>query len=390
MIEGQVSGKKLPKLRYGMVGGGQGAFIGEVHRKAIAMDGLAELVSGCFSQSPKNTLATGDLLGLTKERLYKSFEEMLKAEAGRKDAPHFIVITTPNVFHFPVARLALEKGFHVVCEKPLATSGQDAQELARLVREKDRLFCVAYAYSAYPIVKHIRDMIAAGEIGTVRFVHGEYSQEWLATPLEKTGQKQALWRTDPKMAGISNCVGDIGSHLENMVAQMTGLHIQALCARLDQFGEGRTLDDNATVMVNYDNGARGVFWSSQIAPGHDNDFRVRIYGTKGAVEWAQEDPDHARVAILGQPSATISRARDSMSARAAALSRIPSGHPEGYFECFGNLYRTFITALAKKLAGEKLTKDDRDFPSVDDGVRGVRYIEQCVESSQCGAVWVEF
>ncbi len=390
MIEGQASGKKLPKLRYGMVGGGPGAFIGEVHRKAIAMDGLAELVSGCFSQSTKNTLATGDLLGLPKERLYKSFEEMLAAEAARKDAPHFIVITTPNVFHYPVARLALEKGFHVVCEKPLATSSKDAQELARLAREKDKLFCVAYAYSAYPMVKHIRDMIAAGEVGTVLFVHGEYSQEWLVKPLEKTGQKQALWRTDPKLAGISNCVGDIGSHLENMVAQMTGLRIQALCARLDQLGEGRTLDDNATVMVNYDNGARGVFWSSQVALGHDNDFRVRIYGTTGSVEWAQEDPDHARVAFLDRPSATLSRARDPMSPRAAGLSRIPSGHPEGYFECFGNLYRTFITALAKKLAGEKLGPDDLDFPSVEDGVRGVRYIEQCVESSQCGALWVEF
>ena len=389
MIEGQAAGTKTQKLRYGMVGGGQGAFIGDVHRKSIAMDGKAEIVCGAFSQSYDNTLATGDGLGLPRERLYRTFAEMIRTEAGRADRPDFISIVTPNSTHYPAAKLALEHGFAVVCEKPLATSSGDAADLACLVRESGPLFCVTYAYSGYPMVKHLRDVIAAGEIGDIRFVNGEYPQEWLATKLEDTGQKQAAWRTDPELAGISNCVGDIGSHIEFMAAYMSGLRIESLCARLDRFGPGRPLDDNATIMVNYRGGARGVYWSSQIAPGHDNALRLRIYGTKGAVEWSQETPNTARVSFLDRPTGTISRGRDPMSPRAQALSRLPSGHPEGYFEGFANVYSTFITALAKKLRGEPLNADDLDVPGVDEGVRGVRYIEKCVESSAKGSIWLK-
>lgn len=389
MIEGQKSEAKIPRLRYGMIGGGPGAFIGEVHRKAIAMDGMAEIVSGCFSQSHEKTLETGDVLGISKERLYPTFEEMIEAEAKREDRPHFLIIVTPNVTHFPAAKMALERDFHVVCDKPLATSSEDARKLARLSREKDLMLCVTYAYSGYPMVKHIKDMIAFGELGEIRFVNAEYPQEWLATPVEKTGQKQSLWRTDPSLAGISNCVGDIGSHIENMVSYMTGLAIASLSARLDKFGESRVLDDNATVMVDYKGGAKGVYWSSQIAIGHDNGFKVRIYGTKGSVEWIQERPDIARVAFLDKPVGYLSRGRDPMSPRGQSLSRIPPGHPEGYFECFANIYSTFIPALAKKLEGETLTADDLDFPGVEEGLRGVRYIEKCVESSSKGAVWID-
>jgi len=389
MIEGQASATKTPKLRYGMIGGGQGAFIGDVHRKSIAMDGKAEIVCGAFSQSYDNTLATGESLGLPRERLYRTFEDMIRAEAKRADRPEFISIVTPNNSHYPAAKLALEHGFAVVCEKPLATSSRGAADLARLVRDKDIPFCVTYAYSGYPMVKHIRDIIAQGELGEIRFVNGEYPQEWLATKLEETGQKQAAWRTDPALAGISNCVGDIGSHIEFMAGHMTGLRIESLCARLDRFGLGRPLDDNATVMVNYKGGARGVYWSSQVAPGHDNALRLRIYGTKGAVEWFQETPNTARVSFLDRPAGIISRGRDPMSPRAQSLSRLPSGHPEGYFEGFANIYSTFITALAKKLQGEPLTADDLDFPGVDEGVQGVRYIEKCVESSARGSVWVD-
>ncbi len=388
MIEGQAGGARSPKLRYGMIGGGPGAFIGNVHRKSIAMDGNAELVCGVFSQKYENTVATGESLGLAKERLYRTFEEMIRTEARRPDKPDFISIVTPNSTHYPAAKLALENGFAVVCDKPLATTTGDALDLACLVRETGLMFCVTYAYSGYPIVKHLRDIIRAGEIGDIRFVNGEYPQEWLMTRLEDTGQKQALSRTDPKLAGISNCLADIGSHIEFMAAYMTGLEIDSLCARLDHFGAGRPLDDNATVMVNYKGGAKGVYWSSQIAAGHDNALRLRIYGTKGAVEWFQETPNTARVSFLDRPSGTISRGRDPMSARAQSLSRLPSGHPEGYFESFANVYATFIAALAKKLRGEKLTADDLDFPSVDDGVRGVRYIEKCVESSAKGAIWI--
>lgn len=287
MIEGQASGGKSPKLRYGMIGGGPGAFIGDVHRKAVALDGRAELVCGAFSRSYENTLAAGEALGLPKDRLYRSFEDMLRAEAARPDRPDFVSVVTPNSTHYPAAKLALELGFAVVCEKPLATTSRDAEDLACLVRESGRLFGVAYAYSGYPVVKHLRDMIAAGEIGDIRFVNGEYPQEWLATRLEDTGQKQAAWRTDPAQAGASNCVGDIGSHIEYMAAYVTGLEIESLCARLDRFGPGRPLDDNATILLNYRGGAKGVYWSSQIAAGHDNALRLRIYGTKGAVEWFQ-------------------------------------------------------------------------------------------------------
>ncbi len=389
MIEGQASGARSPKLRYGMIGGGQGAFIGDVHRKAIAMDGQAEIVCGTFSQSYQNTLATGDALGLPKERLYRTFTEMVHGESQRHDRPDFLIIVTPNSTHYPAAKLALEHGFSVVCEKPLATSSAAAAELACLVRETGLLFCVTYAYSGYPVVKHLRDLIAAGEIGEVRFVNGEYPQEWLATKLEDTGQKQAAWRTDPELAGGSNCVGDIGSHIEFMAAYMTGLEMESLCARLDRFGPGRPLDDNATVLVNFKGGARGVYWSSQIAAGHDNALRLRIYGTKGAVEWFQETPNTARVSFLDRPSGTVSRGRDPMSPRAQSLSRLPSGHPEGYFESFANIYATYLAALAKKLRGEPLAPADLDFPNVDDGVRGVRYIESCVESSARGSIWVK-
>jgi predicted dehydrogenase len=388
MIEGQALGTKTPKFRYGMVGGGPGAFIGDVHRKAIAMDGKAEIVCGAFSQGYDNTLVTGEILGLPRERLYRSFEDMIRSEAKRADRPEFISIVTPNSTHYAAAKMALENGFAVVCEKPLATNSSDAADLANRVSDKGLLFCVTYAYSGYPMVKHIRDIIARGELGEIRFVNGEYPQEWLATKLEDTGQKQAAWRTDPKLAGVSNCVGDIGSHIEFMVGHMTGLRIESLCARLDRFGAGRPLDDNATIMVNYRGGARGVYWSSQIALGHDNALRLRIYGTKGAVEWFQETPNTARVSLLDRPTGTLSRGRDPMSPRAQSLSRLPSGHPEGYFESFANIYSTFITALGKKLRGEYLSADDLDFPGVEAGVQGVRYIEKCVESSSKGAVWV--
>jgi predicted dehydrogenase len=236
----------------------------------------------------------------------------------------------------------------------------------------------------------MREMIASGELGDIRFVSGEYPQDWLATLLEKTGQKQAVWRTDPKRAGASNCVGDIGSHIENMVSYLTGLKIQSLCARLDRFGAGRVLDDNASIMLNYDQGAKGLYWSSQIAVGHDNGFRVRIYGSKASLEWVQENPNHVKVSYIDKPTEILSRGRDKMYPRAQALSRIPAGHPEGYFEAFANIYSIFLTALNKKISREKLTQDDLDFPGVEDGIRGVRFIEKCVESSQKGAVWVNF
>jgi len=390
MIEGQESQGKLALLTYGMIGGGRDAFIGDVHRKAIGMDGKARLVAGCFSTSYENTLATGEALGIDKSRLYKTFEEMLRAEAKRDDRIDFVVVVTPNSTHFPAARMAIENRIHVVCDKPLTTTLGDAEELGRLTNKNDNFFCVTYAYSGYPMVKHMHDMVKGGELGEIRFVSGEYPQDWLATLLEKTGQKQAVWRTDPKQAGASNCVGDIGSHIEHLVSYVTGLEIQSLLARLDHFGEGRPLDDNASILLNFRGGAKGIYWSSQIAVGHDNGLRIRVYGTKAGLEWAQENPNYLRVSFVKKPSEFLSRGRDKMSARAQALSRIPSGHPEGYFEAFANIYKTYLTALGKRKSGQVLSGDDLDFPGIEDGVRGVRFIERCVESSAKGAIWVEF
>jgi len=390
MIEGQDSLTKAGRLKYGMIGGGKGAFIGDVHRRAIAMDGGAELVAGCLSQSFDVTRETGESWGLPKDRLYRTYRDLIVEEAARPNRPDFILVTVPNDAHYPAARLALERGFSVVCEKPLAASSVEAADLVRLTEEKGLLFGVAYAYRLYPIVFHLRDLIASGELGEIRFVAAEYPQDWLAGPLETTGQKQALWRTDPRRAGISNCVGDIGSHIENLVSFLTGLEMESLCARLDAFGPGRTLDDNASILVNFKGGARGLYWCSQIAVGNDNGLRVRIFGTKGSVDWAQEECNYARIGFTDKPAVRISRGRDKMSPRAQSLSRIPSGHPEGYFEAFADFYSIFLGALRKKKAGEPLTGDDLDFPNARDGLRGVRFIEKCVESSKAGASWIRW
>jgi predicted dehydrogenase len=373
-----------------MVGGGRGAFIGGVHRQAIAMDGLAALTAASFSADYDNTLRTGASLGLARDRLYGDFRTLVRAESNRADGIDFLVVTTPNRLHYPVARLALEHGIHVMCEKPLATSLAEARALGGLAKRKGLLFGVAYAYAGYPIVRHMREMIADAELGDIRFVAAEYPQEWLATPLERTGQKQAAWRTNPRHAGISNCVGDIGSHIEHMVARVTGLEIRTLLARLDRTLKGRTLDDNASILVEYKGGAKGIYWASQIAVGHDNGLRLRIYGTKASIEWAQEDPDHCQVAYLGGPVVRLSRGRDALHPAAQRMSRIPAGHPEGYYEAFANIYASFTAALRKKKTGQSLTLEDLSFPGVDDGIRGVRFIERCVASSRRGAAWVRW
>ena len=390
MIESSKTGKAALKLQYGMVGGGQGAFIGDVHRKAANFDGKAEIVAGCFSKDYQNTLATGAALGIDESRLYKSFAEMAKAEGKREDKIDFVIIVTPNNLHYPIAKAFLENGIQVVCDKPLTPELKDAEELDKIAKGKDLLFCVTYTYTGYPMVKQAREMIKRGDIGEIRFINAEYPQDWLATPLEKTGQKQAAWRADPVQTGKSNCVGDIGSHTENLAGYLTGLKIKSLCARLDTFVEGRVLDDNATIMVNYDNGAKGVYWTSQIAVGHDNDLRIRIYGTKGSIEWSQENPNYLKVAYIGKPTETLSRGRDQLYPRAASLSRIPGGHPEGYYEAFANIYATFENALIKKKSGAALTEDDLDFPTLQPGIDGVKFIGKCVESSQTGAVWLNF
>jgi predicted dehydrogenase len=390
MIEQSADVKAGGRLRYGMVGGGQGAFIGDVHRKSINLDNMADIAAGCFSRSHENTLATGKALGISSDRCYKTFEEMANAEAKRADKIDFVVIVTPNSTHFAVAKAFLNSGIHVVCDKPLVFEVAEAQELADLAKKNKLLFGVTYTYTGYPAVKHVREMIKKGDIGDIRFVNAEYPQEWLATPLEKTGSKQAEWRADPSLSGKANCVGDIGSHIENMVSYMTCLKIKSLCARLDKIVEGRVLDDNASIMVEYEGGAKGLYWSSQIAVGYDNALRVRIFGSKGTIQWSQELPNYIEIFKMGQPKENWSRGRDSFYPHAQGYSRVPSGHPEGYFEALGNLYKTYIGALEKVKAGQTPGEADMDFPCVEMGLDGVKFINKCVESSGKGAVWVQY
>ncbi len=390
MIEASKESASAVPLSYGMVGGGAGAFIGDVHRKAIGLDGLAKLAAGSFSKDPANTQTTGRSLGVAMDRCYPDYETMAASESGRPDGIDFVVIVTPNATHYPIAKAFLEKGINVVCDKPLTFEVAEAEELSSLAKRKNLLFCVTYTYTGYPAVKQAREMIKRGELGDLRFVNAEYPQEWLATPVEREGSKQASWRSDPKQSGKSNCVGDIGSHVENLVAYMTGLEIVSLCARLDSFVPGRVLDDNASILLNYKGGAKGLYWSSQIAIGYDNALRVRVFGSKGSLQWSQENPNYLVFSRLGQPSETLSRGRDAFHSQAQAYSRIPAGHPEGYFEAFANIYKTFAAALAKKKAGQALSSDDLDFPGVEAGISGVRFIGKAVESSRKGAVWLDF
>ncbi|MFW5688832.1 MAG: Gfo/Idh/MocA family protein [Spirochaetota bacterium] len=378
-------------LYYGMIGGGPGAFIGDVHRRAIALDPNTRLVAASFSRTYESTLETGRALLMDESRLYRDYTEMAAAERVRDDGIDFVVIVTPNVSHFEIAKSFLEAGIHVVCDKPLTTELADAEELGRIARERNLLFGVTYTYTGYPIVKKARELVRSGALGRIRFVNAEYPQEWLATRAESDeGNRQASWRTDPAQSGKSNCVGDIGTHVENMVSYVTGLEIDSLCARLDSFVEGRTLDDNATIMVNYKGGATGLYWTSQIAVGRDNGLRIRVFGEKGSIEFFQEEPNHLTLSMLDAPTQILSRGRDSLGDRGDSLVRIPAGHPEGYFEAFANIYKTFAQALRSRIAGKTPSEDELDFPGVDDGIQGVRFVTRVVESSEKQGAWVKF
>ncbi|MCL2833341.1 MAG: Gfo/Idh/MocA family oxidoreductase [Treponema sp.] len=388
MIEGTSERNAGIKLRYGMVGGGIGGFIGDVHRKAIAMDSLAKLQAGCFSRDWENNKATGTAMDIQQDRIYRTFDEMAEKEAARPDKIDFVVITVPNVSHYPAAKAFLTHGIPVVCDKPFTVEEWQARELADLAKKKNLLLALTYTYTGYPIIKHARELVRRGEIGEIIYVNAEYPQEWLLAPAEKQGSKQAAWRTDPAIAGKANSLGDLGSHLENMISYVSGLKIKKVCAMLDNIGEDRVLDTNATVMLEYDNGAKGVYWTSQVAAGYDNALKFRIFGTKGAICWDQEACNYLELRRFGQPNAMLSRGKDPLYPHAQSFSRIPSGHPEGYFEGLANIYRVYTAALLKQKAGEKLTEEDLDFPDAEMGLDGVRFIGKCVESSNLGAVWV--
>jgi predicted dehydrogenase len=381
------------KIRMGMVGGGRGAFIGAVHRMAAALDGQIELVCGAFSSSAENSRQTGEDLFLDPSRVYGSFEEMIKKEAAlpadvRMD---FISIVTPNHVHFEPARLALENGFHVICDKPLCFSMDEALQLKELVEKSNLIFGLTHTYTGYPMVKEARHMVSTGKLGKITKVVVEYPQGWLAQRLEESGSKQASWRTDPSRSGKAGCMGDIGTHAENLVEYITGLEIQELCADLSKMVEGRLLDDDGSVFIRYSNGAKGLLFASQISTGDENSLRIRIYGEKGGIEWAQEEPNTLLVKWADKPKELVRAGGNFewLSSSAKAHCRTPSGHPEGYLEAFANLYRNFAYAIQARLEG-KGQDPMFDFPSIYDGIKGMAFIDAVVEAGYSDVKWHKF
>jgi predicted dehydrogenase len=382
------SSKSGGKIRLGMVGGGEGAFIGAVHRIAARLDDHYELVAGALSATPAKALRSGRALGLDPARNYPDYVMMAQAEAARVDGIEAVAIVTPNHMHAPVAQAFLKAGIHVICDKPVTTTSRDAKKLAALARKHGRVFAVAHNYTGYPMVRHARQMVAEGKLGEIRVVQVEYPQEWLSGPLETTGQKQADWRTDPARSGAGGCVGDIGTHAYQLADYITGIAVTELCAELSTFVEGRRLDDNALVLLRYANGARGMLWASQVALGNENGLRIRVYGSQGGLEWRQEHPNQLHWAPLGQPVQTLARGTPAANAAAARVTRIPSGHPEGYLEGFATLYSEIAQAIRAARKGGPKADRAAHFPTIADGVKGVQFIEAVVASSRRGGRWV--
>ena len=376
------------KLRFGMIGGGRGAFIGAVHRIAAIMDGQAELVAGAFSSDPGRSRLSGADLFLDPARVYGNYREMARAEAAMPAGRRldFVVIVTPNHQHFPPAKLFLEAGFNVVCDKPVTFNLAQARQLRDIVRRTRKVFVLTHNYTGNVMVKQARELVRSGALGAIRKVVAEYPQGWLSTLLESTGQKQASWRTDPRRSGAAGCIGDIGTHAENLARYITGLHIDSLCADLTTFVKGRKLDDDGNILVRFKGGAKGVIHASQISIGDENNLNIRVYGTKAAVEWYQEHPNELVVKFPDQPRQIWRRGNGYLSAAAGKFGRIPAGHPEGYLEAFGNIYREAFRAIAAEVAGRWPPKD-ADYPTIDDGVEGMAFIETVVKSSRRGARW---
>ena len=381
-------GKLSNRLVFGMVGGGVGSFIGPVHKSAIAIDDSAELVCGSFSRNKQKNQTTGQEWQIASDRIYDDYEQMAEAESKRDDGIDFVVIVVPNNLHYKCSKAFLERGINVVCDKPLAFTPEEGYELMKLASDKGLEFMVTYTYTGYPMVNEAKRIIADGEIGDIRMVMAEYPQGWLADRVEDTDNKQAQWRVDPERAGLSCCVGDIGTHIENMVHYVTGLEIERLSASLDNFVEGRKLDDNARINLEYKGGAKGIYWSSQIAISEENGLKFRIYGTKGALEWEQEKPNVLIYKRKDLPTQIYTRGNGYLSSTAQQLSRIPAGHPEGYFEAFANLYKNYCKKLSDKKAGIE-SKDYVSFTTVIDGTRGIKFVHDCVKSSNQDGAWVD-
>ena len=374
------------RIRLGMVGGGQGAFIGGVHRIAARIDDRFELVAGALSSTPEKALASAAEIGLDPERSYGSYVEMAATEAEREDGIEAVAIVTPNHMHFPVAKTFLEVGIHVICDKPMTTTLAEAQELAEIAAASGKVFVLTHNYTGYPMIRQARAMVAAGDLGTIRMVHAEYIQDWLADRAEDTGSKQAGWRVDPAKAGAGGSIGDIGTHAHNLACFVTGLKVERLSADLSSFVEGRELDDNANMLLRFAGGAKGMLWASQVAVGNENGLSLRVYGDKGGLEWRQEEPNRLWFTPLGEPKRLLTRGGAGANAAAAAVSRIPAGHPEGYLEGFATIYAEAAELIHASDAGEA-PPDGLALPTLADGIDGLAFIEACVASSQNDGAW---
>jgi len=373
------------RLRLGMVGGGPGAFIGAVHRIAARLDDRYELVAAALSSDAQRSLAAAEELRIP--RAYPDFNEMASAESLRPDGIDVVSIVTPNHLHHAPAKAFLEAGIHVICDKPLTTTLEDALDLAEIVKRTGLVFGLTHNYTGHPMVRQAREMVAAGELGAIRVVQVEYAQDWLATPLEKTGQKQAEWRTDPTRSGPGGSLGDIGTHAYNLACFVTGLACEQVAADVTTFVPGRRVDDNIQVMLRFSKGVKGGLWASQVAPGNENNLRLRVYGEKAGLEWHQEDPNELSFTPLGQPRRAIRRGGAGTGRAAAHATRIPSGHPEGYLEAFAQLYRDLAEQITARQENRPADTDSLLVPSVSDGVEGVRFIKAVLESSRRGSAW---
>jgi predicted dehydrogenase len=372
------------RLRAGLVGGGAGSFIGKVHRIAAELDGQALLVAGALSSDPQRAKASADAWFL--DRSYASYQAMAEAEANRPDGIDFVIVATPNHLHFPVVKTFLEKNIPVVCDKPMTFNLAEAQALVKLVEERQVVFALTHNYTGYPTVRQAREMVRQGVLGDIRKVLVEYIQDWLMEPQEQQGNKQAEWRTDPARSGLAGCVGDIGTHGENLLEFITGLKIKSLCADLTAFVPGRALDDDANILLRLENGGKGILTCSQIAAGEENGLTIRIYGTKAGLEWRQMEPNSLILKQPGQPSQILRTGQPYMSEESRALTRIPAGHPEGFLEAFANIYQLAIADIRRAKAGQPL---QGGYPTVYDGLRGLQFITKVVESSKKGSVWLD-
>ncbi|SFD66880.1 Predicted dehydrogenase [Sulfitobacter brevis] len=376
----------MARLRLGMVGGGNDAFIGGVHRIAARIDNRFDLVAGALSSTPEKSAASAETLGIA--RSYGSFTEMAKSEAARADGIEAVSIVTPNHVHFAAAKAFLAEGIHVICDKPMTSTLEDATAMQQAVADSDALFVLTHNYTGYPMIRQAQAMVHAGELGDIRIVQAEYPQDWLTAPMENEGVKQAEWRTDPARSGVGGSVGDIGTHAHNLACFVSGLAVESLAADLQSFGAGRKLDDNAHVMLRFAGGARGMLWCSQVAPGNENGLKLRVYGSKGGLEWHQEDPNYLWFTPLGEPKRLITRNGAGAGQAAAAVSRIPGGHPEGYLEGFANIYTEAADAIRAVQNGTPRDAAMGLLPGISEGMAGMAFINACVMSSWQDAAWV--